>query len=50
MIGGEIKMREFDSPAVYKPKTDRNDLAKKYDMSFLYSRESERIGTGIANR
>ena len=48
MIGAALQMKDFEAPKPYRPANERQDLAAKYDMSFLYSRESERIGEGVA--
>jgi len=47
MIGASVQMKDFDCAQPYRPVDRRQDIAKKYDMSFLYSRESSRFGEGI---
>ena len=49
MIGASLSAKEFGGKKPYRPKNEiaAKDIATKYDMSFLYSRESERIGEGI---
>jgi len=45
---------KYESPPVFRPQLanvdqNRSESAKKYDLSFLYGRESERIGAGIVH-
>jgi len=49
MIGSAMRMKEFEGQKPYRPPNEyaEKDIATKYDMSFLYSRESERIGEGV---
>ncbi|GMH50718.1 hypothetical protein TrRE_jg5097 [Triparma retinervis] len=49
MIGAAMRMKEFEGKKPYRPPNEyaEKDIATKYDMSFLYSRESERIGEGV---
>lgn len=47
MIGASVKMKDFEANAPYRPVDERKDIAKKYDMSFLFSRESSNFGTGV---
>ncbi|GMH75752.1 hypothetical protein TL16_g06862 [Triparma laevis f. inornata] len=49
MIGASLSAKEFEGKKPYRPENEiaKRDIATKYDMSFLYSRESERIGEGV---
>ena len=46
-IGCAMEPKDFQSSRPYRPMDERVDIANKYDMSFLYSRESEQIGKGV---